>query len=176
MAPRSDARSSRHGPAMGTLGAEGDAPMPTEAEENASLVRRFLTDVVADGDRDGLEAFVAEGISYHNLAVDSSSDLAEMDSLGRGVLAAADVDIDVVQTVAEDDMVAVRATISGTSGGLPFDLGASGKDFEIAHVSFYRIEDGRIAESWSLHDRLGLAEQLEVRTSQRGSPAERDER
>lgn len=175
MAPRGVARSSRDGPTVGTIGADGDAPMPTEAEENASLVRRFLTDVIADGDRDGLEAFVAEGISYHDLAVGSSSDLAKMDSLGRGVLAAADIDIDIVQTVAEDDMVAVRATISGDSGGVPFDLGSSGKGFEIAHVSFYRIEDGRIAESWSLHDRLGLAEQLEVRPSRWGSPAERDE-
>lgn len=150
--------------------------MPTAAEENASLVRRFLTDVVADGDRDGLAAYVAEEISFHDLAVGSSSDLAEMDSLGRGVLAAADVEIDVVQTVAEDDMVAVRATISGESGGLPFELGASGKHFEIAHVSFYRIEDGRIAESCWLHDRLGLAEQLEVRPSHWNSPPERTER
>lgn len=148
--------------------------MPTVEEENASLVRRFLTDVVADGDLDALETFVDDGVSSHDLAVGSPSDLAEMDSLGRGVLAAADVDVDVVQTVAEDDVVAVRAIVSGESDGLPFDLASSDEAFEIAQVSFYRIEDGRIVESWSLYDGLGLARQLDLLPMTDRSPDESD--
>lgn len=145
---------------MSIVGADGDAPMPTEAEENASLVRRFLTDVVADGDRGGLEAFVSENVTFRDLTVGDGVGVAGMSSLGRGMLAGADVDVEVVQTVAEDDLVAVRTRVSGTIGGLPVEFGSSGGSFEIPYVAFYRIADGRIIEVWSLHDGLGLVKQL----------------
>lgn len=85
------------------------APTP---QENAALLRRFLTDVVIE------------------------------------------------DTVATDDQVAVRATVTGTHRESLMDLAPTGRLFEIAYVWFCRIEDGRIAEIHSLPDGLGLMRQL----------------
>lgn len=82
--------------------------MGTTPQENASLVRRFLTDVVAD------------------------------------------------------ERVAVRATVTGTHRESLVDLAPNGASFEITYVWFGRIEDGRIAEMWSLPDGLGLLQQLDA--------------
>lgn len=143
--------------------------MGMESEENASLVRRYLTDVVADGDVEALDALVADSATDHAPSVTTD----EVDPLVRGVLSAADVDVEIAQIVASGDWVAVRAIISGTVAGFPSDDVAAGRSFEVPHVSFYRIEEGRIAESWSLHDGLGLATQLGLLS---GSPAPLDER
>ena len=147
------------------------APKP---EENEALVRRFLTDVVGDGDLEGLKTLVAEDVAEHDLAFGSEPGYAEVDALGRGILAAADVDVEIEDLVAEGDRVAVRATVSGTTMGLPTVGTATGGRFDIAHVGFYRVEDGQIAEAWSLPDTLGLVRQLEVVPEALDSPDERN--
>lgn len=143
--------------------------MGTKSEENVSLVRRYLTDVVADGEIEALDALVADSATDHEPTV--GPDVIE--PLVRGVLSAADVDVEIAQIVASGDLVAVRAIISGTIAGFPSDDVAAGRSFEVPHVSFYRIEEGRIAETWSLHDGLGLATQLGLLS---GSPDPLDER
>ena len=148
--------------------------MPPEPEENEALVRRFLTDIVAGGDFEALEAFVAEDAAVHDIAFGGGAGFAEVDALGRGILTAADVDVEIEDLIAEGDRVAVRATVTGTVKGLPTGAAATGGDFEIAYVGFYRLEDGRIAEAWSLPDTLGLVRQLEVVPETRDDPEERN--
>jgi predicted ester cyclase len=36
----------------------------------------------------------------------------------------------------------------------------SGKQVEFTGISFYRIEEGKIAQSWSVEDQLGLMGQI----------------
>ena len=147
------------------------APIP---EENEELIRRFLTDVVGDGDLEALEAFVAKDVAEHDLAFGNEEGYAEVIAMGRGILAAADVDVEIEDLVADGDKVAVRATVSGTTMGLPTAGTTTGGRFEIAYVGFYRVEDGQIAETWSLPDTLGLVRQLEVVSWVADSPEERD--
>ena len=147
------------------------APKP---EENEALIRRFLTDVVGDGDLEALEAFVAEDAVVHDLAFGGETGYGKVDALGMGILAAADVDVEIDDLIAGGDRVAVRATISGAVKGIPTETTATGGSFEIAHVGFYRIEDGRIAKTWSLSDALGLVRQLEVAPRAPSSPEERN--
>jgi predicted ester cyclase len=39
-------------------------------------------------------------------------------------------------------------------------IAPTGKDVEFTGISFYRIEAGRIAESWNEEDQLGLMRQI----------------
>lgn len=71
-----------------------------------------------------------------------------------------DLEIDIEDLVAEDDLVAVRATMRGVHAGPLMDLEPTGEAFEMAYMWFYRIDDGQIAELWSLPDGLGLLQQL----------------
>ena len=71
---------------------------------------------------------------------------------------------DVVSTiedlVAEGDRVAAhwraRATHLGQYAGIP----PTGKEVEFTGISMYRIEEGEIAESWTVEDDLGLMRQI----------------
>lgn len=59
------------------------------------------------------------------------------------------------QMLAEDDLVLIRWTINGTQTG-PF----FGNEPTWTGINMYRISCGKVIESWSEADGLGLREQL----------------
>ena len=63
-------------------------------------------------------------------------------------------------TVACRDIVAVRWTARGTSGGEYMGVPATAQPVEFTGVSMYRIEDGKIAEIWDTRNTLGILHQL----------------
>lgn len=134
--------------------------MTTTPRENAALVRRFFTDVVAGGDIDAVDGFRGRDVVDENLVFEADHGRETMTALGVRVLAAADVDITVEETVATADRVALRATVAGTHRESLLDLAPTGRSFEIACVWFCRIEDGRIVAIHSFLDGLGLMRQL----------------
>jgi len=137
--------------------------MTPTPQENTALVRRFLTDIVAGGDHDALDAFVTGDAVDHNLVFRDDRRCEPTDVLGQTVLAAVgDIDLDIEDSIAAGETVAVRATVRGTHQGTLLDLAPTGKSVEIAYVWFFRIEDGKIAEMWSLPDGLGLVQQLDA--------------
>lgn len=134
--------------------------MVPKPRENAALVRRFLTDVVAGGDTNAVDGFLAADVANHNAVFGDTQGHETVTALGCQVLAAADVDINVTDVVATDDRVAVRGTVTGTHRESLMDLAPTGRSFEIAYAWFCRIENGQIVEIWSLPDGLGLMQQL----------------
>lgn len=146
---------------MGTELGWGDT-MGSRSQENASLVRRFLTDIVAGGDTDAVEAFITDDLVDHHLVFGDTSEREPVTMAGWRALAAADIDVTVEDVVATEDKVAVRATVTGTYRESLVDLASTGASFEIAYVWFCRIEDGQITEIWSLPDGLGLMQQLDT--------------
>jgi len=77
--------------------------------------------------------------------------------------------------IAEDDMVAVCVTFTGTHRGLlrwgPRRLPPTGKPVREAELFVFRVVDGKIVESWATWDRLSLLEQLDALSAP--TPAQR---
>lgn len=145
----------------GTPGAQGtENTMAPTQQENAALVRGFLTDVIAGGDTAAVDVFLAKNVIDHNLVFGNSPGREPVTALGWRVLAATDVDLTIHDVVADDDRVAARGTVTGTHCESLLDLAPTGISFEIAYVWFCRIENDRIAEVWSLPDGLSLVQQL----------------
>lgn len=136
--------------------------MPPTSRENAALVRRFLTDVVACGDTNAVSEFLASGASDHQLVFDGARGRDTVTGLGWRALASADADLQVESVVASDDRVAVRGRVTGTHQASLMDLAPTGRSFAIACMWFFRIEHDQIAEIWSLPDGLGLLKQLDA--------------
>jgi predicted ester cyclase len=62
--------------------------------------------------------------------------------------------------LAEGDLVATRATSSGTHTG-PFQgIAPTGKRLSWTGIVIDRVQDGRIVESWGNWDMMGLLQQL----------------
>lgn len=132
--------------------------MTPTPRDNAALVGWFLADVVAGGDTDAVEVFLADDAVDHNLVFGAYGEPTP----GWRVLTGADVDVHAEAVVPARDRVAVRGTVTGTHRESLLDLAPTGSSFEIAHAWFCRIEDGRIAAIRSLPYGLGLLQQLDA--------------
>jgi steroid delta-isomerase-like uncharacterized protein len=128
---------------------------------NKQLLRRLHTEVVEARDLDALGAFFAPGFVSHDVPPGMPSGVDGVRAFFaafRDGLSELDVAVDLV--IAEDDLVAVRTTTSGTHTGELLGLPASGRRVEVTGIDLVRIEDGLIAEHWGLTDTVGLLRQV----------------
>jgi predicted ester cyclase len=71
---------------------------------------------------------------------------------------------DVVSTIediiAEGDKVVAHWRSWATHRGEYMGMPPSGKEVEFTGISIYRIEEGKIAQSWTVEDEFGLMQQI----------------
>jgi predicted ester cyclase len=77
--------------------------------------------------------------------------------------------VEIEEMAAEGDSVIVRCRVSGTHRGigrLPVNGGKlvgvepSGNHFEVQHIHWYKIRDGRFVDHYAVRDDLGMMAQL----------------
>jgi steroid delta-isomerase-like uncharacterized protein len=84
--------------------------------------------------------------------------------LGRLRAAFPDFHMEVEDVVVEGDMVAYRATVTGTHRGELLGVPPTGRTFRVQHIHMLRMRDGRTCEHWASRDDLGMLIQLGVVT------------
>lgn len=160
MAVRGDVLPVRSLQYSGNAPNRGTLPMTSHEDAHAALVRRFLTDVVGEGDVDARTVLVADDVQIHGTGLRNTCDGNELVGYLSGILAACDFDVSVEKTVASGDFVGVRSELSGTLDGLPEEGYPQRRSFTVDCASFHRIEGDRIVEMWILVDHRSLIEQL----------------
>lgn len=141
----------------------GVDPMSTQLESNKELIRRLYATLHGGGDEAGARGILAADYIDHDLPGLGEGGVEELLALVVGVRAAVpDVRPEVVQSVAEGDLVAARVVAEGSHTGAPFPPGipATGTRLRWQECHVYRIRDGRIAEHWGVNDMLGILTQL----------------
>jgi len=120
------------------------------AEENKALVRREQ-----------------EELWNHTGNLDAAEELFAAEQAEAARQEAADFRQgfpDVVSTIedliAEGNKVVARWRSRATHQGEYMGIPPSGKEVEFTGISVYRIEAGKIAESWNVEDQLGLMQQI----------------
>ncbi len=73
-----------------------------------------------------------------------------------------DIHFEVLQLVADGDIIAAQWTASGTHKGTLLSLPPTGRHLEAQGVSIYRMEDGRIAEAWNYWDVIAMLRSMRV--------------
>ncbi|MFN2544286.1 MAG: ester cyclase [Actinomycetota bacterium] len=73
-----------------------------------------------------------------------------------------DKNVAIEDIFAEGDMVALRCRMTGTNrGGLPwFGIPANDKEIDIQWIAMYRVQEGKIVESWAQMDLPKMMQQL----------------
>jgi predicted ester cyclase len=71
-----------------------------------------------------------------------------------------DLKMNIDLILAENDLVAVRWTATGTNTGAGNGIPATGKPVKITGQATFRFVDGRIAEEWASGDTIGIMRQL----------------
>jgi predicted ester cyclase len=122
----------------------------SDPEHNKDVVRRAIAEVINGGKLEAVEELYAPEI-----AAGVKAWVAPFRA------SFPDVQMETVELVAEGDTVVGRFTCSGTHDGEWRGHPPTGRRFErVDEVYFFRLRDGKIAESWGLEDTLDRLRQL----------------
>jgi predicted ester cyclase len=131
-------------------------------EENKAIVRRFLEGIFSERNPD-----VVDELADPNFVVnDPSSEAGEVDaqgvkeSIAWSHIAFPDLRVTIEDQVAEGDKVVSRYTVSGTHQGEIMGAAPTGRLATHTGHQTDRISGGKIVESWTNWDALGLLQEI----------------
>ncbi len=146
------------------------APMPTSDEtsaampdaativSNMALAQRFQVEIFEQGHLEVADELLAPGFVWHSDVPPGAAGVKTFASTVRAAFPDITMTADLI--VAAGDRVAILWTLSGTHEGEFLGAPATGTGVSTPGVDIYRIEDGKIAEIWTVGDDLGLLMQL----------------
>lgn len=136
--------------------------MTTTARRNRDTVRRYIEDAWNEADLDLVEALVAADAPHHDptLSDRPAGPAGRKRAIRLYHSAFPDAHIAIEETVAADDLVAVRWTGRGTHGGELMGIEPTGTEVEVVGTSLHRVHDGVIVETWEVYDALGMLRQV----------------
>ena len=130
------------------------------AKENLVINLRYW-EARNQGNFAAMDELVAE--EYSDNTPGNMSGRAGLKQRLRGLLDAfPDLHVTLDDVIACDDKVVVRTTWRGTHQGQFWTEEPTGKAVSFSWMGILRIQDGKIRESWSNWDMLGLFEQLGI--------------
>ena len=112
-------------------------------EENKTIVRRFMTEILQKGDISLIDQICAP--NYINRMTGQGIDSFKQFS-GLIRTAIPDYHITIENLVAEGDQVVARFTMTGTNTGSIMGSKPSGKTFSVRGLTYYRLSNGKIVE------------------------------
>ena len=166
--------------ALGTvLAVIADSPVQvaqttSETERNRDVVRRHL-ELLNRGDwRQAAEMFAPDVRHHLGTWRQGSEGIVHgqktlTDNLEDIFRTFPDWKMEIVEMVAEGESVVVRCRVSGThqgvgakriNGGFLVSVPPTGKRFEVQHIHWYKIRDGKITDHFTSRDDLGMTQQL----------------
>jgi len=134
------------------------------AESNKALSRRLLEEAFNAGNIDVIDELVTTDFVNHDAALPEpmiGPDAAKA-SINGYRTAFPDLRITIEEQIADDQGVATRWSAKGTHEGDLMGMAPTGKQSTVTGITIDRIVDGRIAESWTNWDTLGMLQQLGV--------------
>jgi steroid delta-isomerase-like uncharacterized protein len=132
--------------------------------QNKDLVHRYIDEVFNQGNLAAADQYLSPGFVDHNpLTPDQPPGPAGQKQVyARFREAFPDLYVTLEALVAEGNMVANRATISGQQRGSILGIPPTGKRVSWQAMTIFRVANGQIVERWSTHDLLGLLRQLGI--------------
>lgn len=132
------------------------------AAENIDLVRNTLG-ALNSRQFERIPEFIGPGFVRHDLVgaypgVAGTEGVADL--LATLLKGAPDLRVVIQDIFGSGDRVAARVTVEGTHTGEFFGQPGSGRRFAVNEILIYRIQDGKIAETWQLLDVAGLRIQV----------------
>ena len=117
-------------------------------EENKTIIRRLFEEVANGHNLDVLDELVAEDVVNHAAAAEHQRGIEGYRHVMEwGMALSPDARYEILDIIAEGDMVACRVRASGTMQGELFGVPPTGKCFSVEHVHWHRVS--RAASRWS---------------------------
>jgi steroid delta-isomerase-like uncharacterized protein len=130
-------------------------------QDNATVVRRFVDEVITQGQIDSAAQFVWEDVVEQVPFPGQGPGLEGLKGVVRAMRAGfPDIVFAIHEQIAEGDKVATRFEWTGTHRGDFLGIPATGRPVAVWGFVFDRLEQGRIKDTRILMDTLGLMMQL----------------
>ena len=132
-------------------------------EDNKALNRRFVEEVINEGNLDAIDELLDPGVVDHAAppGVPTGREGAkQFFAIVRSAFP--DLHHTIEDMIAEGDKVVMRSTWSGTHQEEFMGIPATGRRVRVSAIDISRVADGRIVEHWEQSDALGLMQQLGV--------------
>jgi steroid delta-isomerase-like uncharacterized protein len=137
---------------------------PITAQEDNKAIARHVFEAWNSGNMDEVANQVVAADAVWHDAQDPFQDVRGPEHLKRLAQmyrdAFSDLRFDLKIQIAEGDYVATLIEASGTNDGELMGQPATGRRTSVLLTSTDRIEDGKMVESWSTWDTLGMLQQL----------------
>jgi steroid delta-isomerase-like uncharacterized protein len=132
--------------------------------DTKAISRRFLEEAFNSGKLDVVDDLVAPEFVNHDAALPEPTVGIEAAkaSINGYREAFPDLRLTVEQQLAEGELVTTRWSARGTHQGELMGMAATGKQATVTGITIDRIVEGRLVESWTNWDTLGLMQQLGV--------------
>jgi predicted ester cyclase len=125
-----------------------------ESETNKELARRLFDEAVQNGNVAVIDELFAPDAEFKGPATAGDGTYGEhIAALHRGL---DDVTCELERVIAEDDRVAVRARIGGTSAGEWEGLPATGRDVSFVAITVLEFRDGRVTRCVEARDNITI--------------------
>src|SRR5215218_8263598 len=133
------------------------------SEENKALTRPSW-EIVAEGSLDTLEDALKEVYADEIVLHEPGEDVRGIEGLKQFVSmirsALPDLRITLEDDIAEGDKVVSRWRAQGTHQGELMGIAPTGNQVRITGITIHRVSGGKIVESWSNYDALGMMQQI----------------
>lgn len=120
---------------------------------NKAIVRRFNQKVIENCDRHEFEVLVAQDFINHSAAAGQDGGREGLWHTFHNVLhpGLSDLQVEVLDQVAEDDKVTTRKRITGRHSGVIAGIQATGRAVSIDIIDIVRICNGQYVEHWGVN-------------------------
>lgn len=131
-------------------------------KENANGSRRIIEELFGMGNFELAHELIApDAVGHDSARPEPAMGPDGVIESARGYRDAfPDLHLTANQVIADGDYVAVRWTARGTHKGDLFGIAPTGKETTVTGITMDRWADGKLAESWTNWDTLGLLQQL----------------
>lgn len=132
------------------------------SEENKAVVRRFVEEVINEGNLDLADELIStDHVNHDPTAPEVPAGPEGIKQLiGMYRDAFPDIRFHVEEMISEGGTVAHRWTFTGTHQGEMMGVEPTGTRVEVKGVEMNRVENGKISASHTVSDAMGLMQQL----------------
>ena len=129
---------------------------------NGAVVRRFVDEVINNGDYSVLQELVHPDYVYRSpdQELQGQEALEALFTAYRSGLPDLNASID--DLIETEEKVMISITLTGTHTGDLMGIPATGNSLNVHAMILSRLEDGKIVEEWEILDMLGMFQQLGV--------------
>ncbi len=130
-------------------------------QQNKTVVRRLYEEVFNALDTTLLDELVASDVIIHDPMMGELQGIDAFRQFTTVFITAFPQQHTTLEAlIAEDDLVAVLHTHTGTHNGSFMGMPPTGKPIKVEGIEFFRVRDGKIIELWRHDDDAGLMRQL----------------